>query len=86
MRRRFLVVVVLLVTLALSAIAYQHSHDRGAARSCDVCQVGHTPALQTSGPLSVRAPQPVEWHAPSEQAHPDLEPLLTSSPSRAPPA
>jgi len=85
MRRRLLVVVVLVATLVLSTVAFQHSHDP-AARSCDLCQVGHTPALQATGLAAVRSPQPIEWHSVTEQVHPDLEPLLASSPSRAPPA
>ncbi|MBI1787894.1 MAG: hypothetical protein HYR60_10140 [Acidobacteria bacterium] len=75
----------LLAALVLPATAWGHSHD-SAARPCDACLAGLLPALAVERATGLVALAPIAWHAASEQVRLDLDPLLASSPSRAPPA
>jgi hypothetical protein len=83
--QRALVLFLLLVAMVLPAIALGHSHDE-STKPCDVCSAGLLPALSAHGVGMLPTPNRVEWHAAPEEIHPDLDPLLTAGPSRAPPA
>ncbi|MGH9719037.1 MAG: hypothetical protein ACRD8O_02405 [Bryobacteraceae bacterium] len=88
MRSRALVLFVLLAMVALStaALSPAHWHDSGIAPNCDVCHAGHLPVIQTAVACDVPPPALYELHSSPQDVHHPLEPLLISSPSRAPPA
>ncbi|HEV8384958.1 MAG TPA: hypothetical protein VGQ11_08815 [Candidatus Acidoferrales bacterium] len=84
--RALAVLVLLTVVAMLAAVTSLHHHDSSTRDACRLCRVGHMPALQTSASAVVPAPAVVMWHEPAVAVHPDLDPVLATGPSRAPPS
>ena len=74
---------VLAVSNAAASPAHHHSEAIGA--DCDLCCVGHLPALQTPHLLDLRPAVVSVWHTLAEEYHSNLDPQFTAALGRAPP-
>jgi hypothetical protein len=85
-RRARAAVALLTVVAIFAAVASLHHHDNTTRDACRLCQVGHMPVLQLSTGAVVPTPMLVAAHEPAVAIHTDLDPVLPTGPSRAPPS
>jgi len=74
---------VLPVNAAAASPAHHHSGAIGAG--CDLCCVGHLPALQSLHLSDLRPTVVSNWHTSAEEYHFSLDPQFTAALVRAPP-
>jgi hypothetical protein len=74
---------VLAVSNAAASPAHHHSEAIGG--DCDLCCVGHLPALQTPHVSDLRPAVVSVWHTVAEEYHSSLDPQFTAALGRAPP-
>jgi hypothetical protein len=86
-RARALAALALLTAMALfAAAASLHHHDNSARDACRLCQAGHLPALQCGSVVAAPSLDLVAWHIAPNAFHPQLDPVLGTGSSRAPPS
>jgi len=71
------------VSTAAASPAHHHSEALGA--DCDLCCVGHLPALQSPHLSDLRPAVVSVWHALAEEYHSCPDPHFTATLGRAPP-
>jgi len=74
---------VLAVNSAAASPAHQHSVAAGS--DCELCCVGHLPALQTPCQSDLRPGGNLNWQPAIEPQCADLDPRSTAASGRAPP-
>jgi hypothetical protein len=74
---------VLVMNAAAASPAHRHSEVIG--NNCDLCCIGHLPALQSPYLSDIRPWVVSDWQASAEEYHPSLDPQLPATLGRAPP-
>jgi len=74
---------VLMVSTAAASPAHQHSEVIGS--NCDLCCVGHLPALQSPHLSDIRPSVILDWQIPLEEYPASLDPQFSATLGRAPP-
>jgi len=86
-KARALAALALITAMALvAAAASLHHHDNSARDACRLCQAGHVPALQSGSVVTAPSLGLVAWHVAPIAFHPQLDPVLGTGSSRAPPS
>src|SRR5689334_9309664 len=75
--------VVLMVGTIAASPAHQHTEVIGA--NCDLCCVGHLPALQSPHLSDIRPSVVLDWQSPAEENLASLDPQFSATLGRAPP-
>jgi hypothetical protein len=75
-----------LLTVVAATANGLHRHDNSSREACQLCKVGHMPALQTGAAVIAPSLGLVAWHVASIAFQPDLDPVLGTGPTRAPPS
>jgi len=74
---------VLIVSTAAASPA--HRHTMGIGGDCDLCCVGHLPALQSPHLSDIRPSVVMDWQIPAEEYFSSLDPQFLATFGRAPP-
>ena len=74
---------VLMVGTAAASPAHQHNEVIGG--NCDLCCVGHLPALQSPHLSDIRPSVILDWQSPAEDHLASLDPQFSATFGRAPP-
>jgi len=74
---------VLMVSTAAASPAHQHTEVIGS--NCDLCCVGHLPALQSPHLSDIRPAVILDWQIPAEEYPVSLDPQFSATLGRAPP-
>jgi len=75
--------VVLVVGTAAASPAHQHTEVIGG--NCELCCVGHLPALQSPHLSDIRPAVLLDWQSPAEEYLSSLDPQFSATLGRAPP-
>jgi len=75
---------VLMVSTAAVSPAHQHTEVIGS--NCDLCCVGHLPALQSPYLSDIRPSVILDWQIPAEEHLSSLDTQFSATLGRAPPA
>ncbi len=75
--------VVLMVSTAAASPAHRHAEVIGS--NCDLCCVGHLPALQSPHLSDIRPSVILDWQIPAEEYFSSLDPQFSATFGRAPP-
>jgi len=75
---------VLMVSTAAASPAHQHTEVIGS--DCDLCCVGHLPALQSSHLSDICPSVILAWQIPAKEYPASLDPQFSATLGRAPPA
>jgi hypothetical protein len=75
---------VLMVSTAAASPAHQHTEVIGS--NCDLCCVGHLPALQSPHLSDIRPSVILDWQIPAEAHLSSLDTQFSATLGRAPPA
>ena len=75
---------VLIVSTAAASAA--HRHTIGIGGDCDLCCVGHLPALQSPHLSDIRPSVILDWQIPAEEHLSSLDTQFSATLGRAPPA
>ena len=68
-----------------AAASPEHRHAEVIGNNCDLCCIGHLPALQSPYSSDIRPSIVANWLASAEEYHPSLDPQLPATLGRAPP-
>ncbi len=74
---------VLVVSTAAASPAHWHTEVIGS--NCDLCCVGHLPALQSPHLSDIRPSVVLDWQIPATEHHSSLDPQFSATFGRAPP-
>jgi hypothetical protein len=74
---------VLIVSTAAASPAHHHAAAIGG--DCDLCCVGHLPALQSPHLSDIRPSVILDWQIPLEEYFSSLDPQFSATLGRAPP-
>ena len=74
---------VLIVSTAAASPA--HRQTMGIGADCDLCCVGHLPALQSPHLSDIRPSVVMDWQIPAEEYFSSLDPQFSATFGRAPP-
>jgi hypothetical protein len=74
---------VLIVSTVAASPAHRHTEVIGG--DCDLCCVGHLPALQSPHLSDIRPSAVLDWQTPAEAVHSSLDPQFSATFGRAPP-
>jgi hypothetical protein len=86
MVRRAFALSVVLAILVLHFSALTHVHNGVTARKCGICHVADVPVIAVALHTAVAPELLIEWTQHIRLTQHELETLLVTSPSRAPPA
>jgi hypothetical protein len=68
-----------------TAAASAHQHSEIIGGDCDLCCVGHLPALQSPHLSDIRPSAFLDWQIPAEEYFSSLDPQFSATFGRAPP-
>src|SRR5437868_12583724 len=74
---------VLMVSTAAASPAHHHSATPGT--DCDLCCVGHLPALQSPHLSDIRPSAILDWQVTADDYYPNLDSQFSAAFGRAPP-
>jgi hypothetical protein len=73
------------LTISAAAASPAHHHSDAIGSDCELCCVGHLPALQSPHLFDLRPVVQSDWQAAVEECQSSLDPQFTATPGRAPP-
>jgi len=80
-----LLLAVLGAVLTVSTAAASPAHRHVVGSDCDLCCVGHVPAIQSPRVSDVHVPIVVDWQTSAEEHPASLDPDFSATLGRAPP-
>jgi hypothetical protein len=68
-----------------AAVSPAHRHTEVIGSNCDLCCIGHLPALQSPHLSDIRPIVVLDWQDSAEEFHSSLDPQFLATFGRAPP-